>query len=430
MLSNLLIDKTKPQAKTLRLSDGRGLYLEISPTGGKWWRFKYRLAGKEKRISLGVYPDVPLAAAREKREEARRQVAAGIDPGEQRKAAKAALVEGTENTFEAIAREWFEMFSKPWVPSHANKIIRRLELNIFPWIGARPVKAITAPELLAVLRKMESRGANETAHRALQVCGRVFRFAVATGRAERDPSRDLSGALPPTQEKHLASITDPHEVGALLRAIDGYQGAWITRCALRLAPLVFVRPGELRGAQWAEFDVENAEWRIPAARMKMGEQHIVPLSTQAIAVLRDLRPLTGRFPFAFPSVRSRFRPMSENTVNAALRRMGYTSEDMTGHGFRSMASTLLNEQGWNRDAIERQLAHGERNAVRAAYNYAEHLPERRRMMQAWSDYLHRLKCNVPELQSIGTAGSVSNMPRTWEIANGDRDLVALSRKHA
>jgi len=398
MLSNLLIDKTKSQVKTLRLSDGRGLYLEISPTGGKWWRFKYRLAGKEKRISLGVYPDVPLAAAREKREEARRQVAAGIEPGEQCKAAKVAVVQSTENTFEAIAREWFEMFSKPWASSHANKIIRRLELNIFPWVGARPVKAITAPELLAVLRKIESRGANETAHRALQVCGRVFRFAVATGRPERDPSRDLSGALPPTLEKHLASITDPQEVGALLRAIDGYQGAWITRCALRLAPLVFVRPGELRQAQWVEFDFENSEWRIPAPRMKMREQHIVPLSTQAIAVLRDLQPLTGRFPFAFPSVRSRFRPMSENTVNAALRRMGYTSEDMTGHGFRSMASTLLNEQGWNRDAIERQLAHGERNAVRAAYNYAQHLPDRRRMMQAWGDFLDRLRADVPDVR--------------------------------
>ena len=430
MLSNLLIHKTKPQAKILRLSDGRGLYLEISPTGGKWWRFKYRLAGKEKRISLGVYPDVPLAAAREKREEARRQVAAGIDPGEQRKAAKVALVEGTENTFETIAREWFEMFAKPWAPSHASKIIRRLELNVFPWIGARPIKAITAPELLGVLRKIESRGANETAHRVLQVCGRVFRFAVATGRAERDPSRDLSGALPPTQEKHLASITDPQEVGALLRAIDGYQGAWITRCALRLAPLVFVRPGELRQAQWAEFDFENSEWRIPATRMKMREQHIVPLSTQAIAVLRDLQPLTGRFAFAFPSVRSRFRPMSENTVNAALRRMGYTGEDMTGHGFRSMASTLLNEQGWNRDAIERQLAHGERNAVRAAYNYAEHLPERRRMMQAWSDYMDELRENLPEMKPIRRAPSVKTTPGVRESSVGAYGLVAISQKEA
>lgn len=391
MLSKLLIDKTKPQAKSVRLSDGRGMYLEISPAGGKWWRFKYRFAGKERRISLGVYPDVPLAAAREKREEARRQVAAGIDPGEQRKAAKVALVESTENTFEAIAREWFGLFSTKWVKGHADKIIRRLELNVFPWLGSRPIKAITAPELLAVLRRVESRGANETAHRALQVCGRVFRYAIATGRAERDPSRDLSGALAPIQERHFASITEPLAVGELLRAIDAYKGAFVTRCALRLAPLVFVRPGELRAAQWAEFDFDKSEWRIPPSRMKARVQHIVPLSTQAVAILRELQPLTGRFPFAFPSVRSRYRAMSENAVTGALRRMGYTGQDMTGHGFRSMASTLLNEQGWNRDAIERQLAHGERDAVRAAYNYAEHLPERRRMMQAWSDYLERLK---------------------------------------
>jgi len=396
MLSNLLINKTKPQAKTLRLSDGRGMYLEIAPNGGKWWRFKYRLNGKEKRISLGVYPDVGLADAREKREEARRKVAAGVDPSELRKAEAVALIESTENTFEAVAREWFGLFSKQWVPAHADKIIRRFELNVFPWIGTRPVKAITAPELLAVLRRVESRGANETAHRALQVCGRVFRFAVATGRAERDPSRDLSGALAPTKEKHLASITDPEGVGALLRTIDAYSGSWITRCALRLAPLVFVRPGELRAAQWSEFDFEKAEWRIPAARMKMRVQHVVPLSTQAIAVLRDLQPLTGRFAFAFPGVRSRFRPMSENTITAALRRMGYSGQDMTGHGFRSMASTLLNEQGWNRDAIERQLSHGERDAVRAAYNYAQHLPERRKMMQAWADYLDQLKAQTLE----------------------------------
>jgi integrase len=391
MLSKLLIDKTKPQAKSVRLSDGRGMYLEISPAGGKWWRFKYRFAGKERRISLGVYPDVPLAAAREKREEARRQVAAGIDPGEQRKAAKVALIESTENTFEAIAREWFGLFSTKWVKGHADKIIRRLGLNVFPWLGSRPIRAITAPELLAVLRRVESRGANETAHRALQVCGRVFRYAIATGRAERDPSRDLSGALAPIQERHFASITEPLAVGELLRAIDAYKGAFVTRCALRLAPLVFVRPGELRQAQWAEFDFDKSEWRIPATRMKARVQHIVPLSTQAVAILRELQPLTGRFPFAFPSVRSRYRAMSENAVTGALRRMGYTGQDMTGHGFRSMASTLLNEQGWNRDAIERQLAHGERDAVRAAYNYAEHLPERRRMMQAWADYLQKLK---------------------------------------
>jgi integrase len=406
------------------------MYLEISPTGGKWWRFKYRIDGKEKRISLGVYPDVGLADARDKREAASKLVAAGIDPTEHRKAEKVALEESTENTFEAISREWFRLFSKPWAAGHADKIIRRLELNVFPWIGTRPIKAITAPELLTVLRRMESRGANETAHRALQVCGRVFRFAVATGRAERDPSRDLSGALAPTKEKHLASITDPQEVGALLRAIDSYEGAWITRCALRLSPLVFVRPGELRAAQWAEFDFEKAEWRIPATRMKMRVQHIVPLSIQAIAVLRDLQPLTGRFAFAFPGVRSRFRPMSENTITAALRRMGYSGQDMTGHGFRSMASTLLNEQGWNRDAIERQLAHGERDAVRAAYNYAQHLPERRKMMQAWGDYLDQLKADMSEVRPVRAARSVTNTPGVREMAVGARGPIAVSRKHA
>ena len=420
MLSKLLIEKTKHGSKTIRLWDGRGMYLEISPKGGKWWRLKYWFGGKERRMSLGVFPDVSLADAREKREEARRKVAAGVDPGEQRKAEAIALVETTENTFEAIAREWFGMFSVKWVAGHADKIIRRLELNVFPYIGARPIKAITAPELLAVLRRMEARGANETAHRALQVCGRVFRFAVATGRAERDPSRDLGGALAPTKEKHLASITDPQEVGALLRAIDAYEGAWITRCALRLAPLVFVRPGELRQAQWAEFDFEKSEWRIPAPRMKMRVQHIVPLSTQAVAVLRDLQPLTGRFAFAFPGVRSRFRPMSENTITAALRRMGYSGQDMTGHGFRSMASTLLNEQGWNRDAIERQLAHGERDAVRAAYNYAQHLPERRKMMQAWADQLDRLKSELPDIKAIRTTRNVTNMPGIREGSGGAR----------
>jgi integrase len=428
MLSKLLIDKTKPQAKIVRLADGRGMYLEITPTGGKWWRFKYRIDGKEKRISLGVYPDVGLADARDKREQARKLLAAGIDPAEHRKAALVALDESTENTFEAIAREWFGMFSKQWVPGHADKIIRRLELNVFPWIGKRTIKAITAPELLAVLRRIESRGANETAHRALQVCGRVFRFAVATGRAERDPSRDLSGALAPTKEKHLASITDLQEVGALLRAIDAYQGAWITRCALRLAPLVFVRPGELRQAQWCEFDFDKSEWRIPADRMKMRVQHVVPLSTQAVAVLRDLQPLTGRFALAFPGVRSRFRPMSENTITAALRRMGYTGQDMTGHGFRSMASTLLNEQGWNRDAIERQLAHGERDAVRAAYNYAQHLPERREMMQAWGNYLEQLKSETPQVKPMRPGPRMTNLRGVRIALDGARGAMAVAGK--
>ena len=258
-------------------------------------------------------------------------------------------------------------------------------------MGKRPIRDIKAPELLAVLRRVESRGVLETAHRLMNYCGNIFRCAIATGRADRDISVDLRGALPPSTPVHHASITEPQGVAALLHSIDGYRGSNVTRYALQLAPLVFVRPGELRKAEWSEMDLVASEWRIPAERMKMRSKHIVPLSTQAAAVLRALQPLTGKGRYVFPGARSRDRPMSENTVNGALRRLGWSGAEMTGHGFRSMASTLLNEQGWNRDAIERQLAHSERNSIRAAYNFAEHLPERRRMMQAWSDYLDTLK---------------------------------------
>jgi integrase len=272
--------------------------------------------------------------------------------------------------------------------------MRRLEMDVFPWVGSRPVSQITAPELLSCLRRIESRGALDTAHRAHQNCSQVFRYAIATGRAERDPAADLRGALPPPAGGHFASTTEPSKIGALLRAIDGYEGTFVARCALRLAPLVFVRPGELRMAEWAEFHLDDAEWRIPAERMKARVQHIVPLSTQAVSILRDLHPFSGSGRFLFPSVRTPARPMSNNTLNAGLRRLGYTTDDQTAHGFRSMASTLLNEQGWNRDAIERQLAHGERDEVRAAYNYAQHLPERRKMMQAWADYLDGLRAGA------------------------------------
>jgi integrase len=386
-LTDTAIRNAKPQLKPFKLFDGGGLFLLVNPNGSRWWRLKFRIGGKEKLLSLGVYPDVSLKEARDKRDEARKLIAQGIDPSAQRKATRAAEAE----TFEAIAREWLAKFGPSWTPEHAERITRRFERNVFPWIGARPVREVTAPELLAVLRRIEERGALDTAHRAHQNCGQVFRYAVATGRAERDPSADLRGALPPVNDKHHASITDPKAIGALLRAMEGYQGSFVVLCALRLAPLVFVRPGEMRGAEWAEIDFEKAEWRIPASKMKMREQHIVPLSVQALAILRELHPLTGAGRYLFPSERTGERPMSENTVNAALRRLGYSKDEMTGHGFRSMASTLLNEQGWHRDAIERQLAHAERNAVRAAYNYAEHLPERRRMMQAWADYLDGLK---------------------------------------
>ncbi len=389
-LSDTAIRNAKPGEKSIRMYDTGGLYLEIAPSGGKWWRLKYRVDGKEKRISLGVYPDVSLKDAREKRDAARKQLANDVDPGEHRKAAKSSNVLDGENGFEVVGREWFVKFAPNWVETHSDKIIRRLERDVFPWLGKRPIQEITAPEILAVMRRIEDRGALETAHRALQNCSQVFRYAIATGRAVRDPAADLRGALPPARAKHHASITDPKLIGALLRAIKGYEGSLVTKCALQIAPLTFVRPGELRKAEWSEFNFDEAEWRIPAERMKMREKHVVPLSRQALALLRELHPLTGHGKYVFPGARTNGRPMSENTVNAGLRRLGYSNDEMTGHGFRSMASTLLNEQGWNRDAIERQLAHAERDTIRAAYNYAEHLPERRRMMQAWADFLDSL----------------------------------------
>lgn len=393
-LTDTAIRNAKAKDKPYKLADEKGLYLLINQAG-KYWRLDYRFEGKRKTLALGVYPDVSLKDARERRDEARKQIAAGIDPSAQRKATKTAQAD----TFEALAREWFEKFAPSWVDSHSEKIIRRLERDIFPWLGSRPVRELAAPELLNALRRIEERGAIETAHRAHQNCGQIFRYAIATGRADRDIAADLRGALPPVKERHHASIIEPKAIGELLRAIESYQGSFVTQCALKLAPLVFVRPGELRKAEWAEFDLNGAEWRIPGDKMKMGETHIVPLSGQAVEILRELHPLTGSGRYVFPSVRTDTRPMSENTVLGALRRLGYGTDEMTGHGFRSMASTLLNEQGWHRDAIERQLAHAERNAVRAAYNYAEHLPERRRMMQAWGDYLDGLK-NGAEVISI------------------------------
>ena len=401
-LTDVAVRNAKPSAKTVRLRDERGLYLEISPKGGKWWRLRYTFQGKENMLSLGVYPDISLKDARQRRDDARKLVANGINPAQVRKDQKAVAVE-KENTFERVAREWFVKFQSTWTDSHGDRIMRRFEKDIFPWIGARPIKDILAPELLTTVRRIEERGAIETAHRALQNCGQVFRYAVASGYADRDISSDLRGAIPPSKEKHHASVTDPKEVAALLRTIDTYQGSFITMCALRLAPLTFVRPGELRKAEWEEVNLDATEWRIPAAKTKMRQQHIVPLSKQAVRVLQDLHPLTGAGRYLFPSVRTAARPMSENTVNGALRRLGYSKEEMTGHGFRSMASTLLNEMGWNRDAVERQLAHAERNNIRAAYNYAEYLPERRKMIQAWADYLDKLKAGAKVLHLSAVA---------------------------
>ena len=401
-LTDTKVRTTKPTEKAQKLFDGGGLFLLITPTGGRLWRFKYRFGGSEKLLSIGTYPETSLAEARQRRDQASALLANGIDPSETQKAQKAAGNQETE-TFEIIAREWYAKFSPSWATSHAKTTIRRLELFIFPWLGARPVKTITAPELLTALRRIEAKGALETAHRVKQVCGQVFRYAIATGRAERDPSGDLRGAIPSVSGKHMATITDPKEIAGLLRSIDDYRGSIVTRCALQLAPLVFVRPGELRQAEWSEFNLETAEWRIPAEKMKAGAVHIVPLSRQAIDILREIHPLTKHGRYVFPSPRTDSRPMSSNAILSALRRMGYAKDEMSGHGFRSMASTLLNEQGWNRDAIERQLAHAERNSVRAAYNYAEFMPERKKMMQAWADYLEGIKsgAKIIPIQAAG-----------------------------
>ena len=389
-LTVIQVKAAKPREKAYKLADERGLYLLVNPNGSKLWKLKYRFAGLEKKLSLGAFPTVTLADARDKREDARKHLTNKIDPGILQNSIKRSKKIATENSFEAIAREWQAKFAHKWTKEHGERILIRLEQNIFPWIGRRPITEISAPEILSALRRVESRGAVETAHRISQICGQVFRYAIATGRAERNPSADLRGALAPVKQTHHASITDPIEVGKLLRAINGYEGFFITKCALQLAPLLFVRPGELRRAEWCEFNLEKAEWRIPAEKMKMRATHIVPLSTKAITILKQLHAYTCEGKYVFPGIRSTKRPMSENTILAALRRLGYTTNEMTGHGFRSMASTLLNEQGWNRDAIERQLAHAERNNIRAAYNYAEYLTERRQMMQAWADYLHEL----------------------------------------
>ena len=402
-LTDAKVRTIKPAEKPQKLFDGGGLFLLVTPTGGKLWRLKYRFGGIEKLLAIGAYPQTSLAEARQKRDQASALMLNGVDPSDTKKAQKAAGAQETE-TFEVIAREWHTKFSASWAASHGDKIIRRLELYVFPWLGDRPIKSITAPDLLTVLRRIEAKGTLETAHRTQQNCGQVFRYAVATGRAERDPSGDLRGAIPPASGKHMATITDPKEIAGLLRSIDDYRGSIVTRCALQLAPLFFVRPGELRQAEWSEFNLETAEWRIPAEKMKAGVLHIVPLSKQALSVLREIQPLTGNGRYVFPSPRTEKRPMSSNAILSALRRMGYAKDEMSGHGFRSMASTLLNEQGWNRDAIERQLAHAERNSVRAAYNYAEFMPERKKMMQAWADYLEEIKAGAKIIQIKSAVG--------------------------
>ena len=343
-----------------------------------------------------------LKDARERRDEARRLLAQGTDPSDNRKALKSAGVDRAANSFEVVAREWFAKYSPNWAATHSDRTIARLEADVFPWIGRRPISDISAPALLAAMRKIEARGALETAHRVLSTCGQVFRYAVATGRAERDPTGDLRGALPPYKRDHFAAITDPKRVGQLLREIDGYQGTFTVLCALRLAPLVFVRPGELRFAQWVHIDLEAAEWRYTAR--KTDTPHIVPLATQAVAILRELHAVTGHGQYVFPGGRSPKRAMSDNAILAALRRMGIAKDEMSGHGFRAMARTILDEVlGVRPDLIEHQLAHAVRDPNGRAYNRTAHLPERRKMMQQWADYLDKLKAGAEVIPLHGNA---------------------------
>ena len=406
LLKDLTVKSAKPGDKTMRLNDGGGLHLLIQVTGAKWWRLDYTFGGKRKTLSVGVYPAVSLSSARKRATEARELVAHGTDPSTPRKEAKAERnkvldaerrIEAGEpalDSFEEVAREWWQKNNTTWAPTHADKIIARLQNDVFPWIGGNPIAKITAPQLLAVFRRIEERGTLDTAHRAKGNCSQVFRYAIATGRAERDPCPDLRGALPTPTENHFASITEPQAVGELLRAIDGFKGTFVVQSALRLAPMLFVRPGELRQAEWSEFDLDKAEWRYFVTKTKT--DHLVPLSAQAVAILRDLHQLTGGSRYVFPGARSNGRSMSEAAVNAALRRMGYdTRTEITGHGFRAMARTILHEElGIKPEVIEHQLAHKVPDALGSAYNRTKFIKERTTMMQTWADYLDKLKAGA------------------------------------
>jgi integrase len=401
-LTDTAAKSAKPGEKAYKLSDAKGLYLLVNPNGSKLWCLKYRFNDTERKLSFGSYPQVTLAAARERQLEARRLLDSGIDPGEYKKQAKRAASIASANTFESIAREWFLKFSAGWAESHSSRVLLRLENDLFPWLGSRPIVSIEADELLETIRRIEARGALDSAHRCHGYCSQIFRYAIATARAKRNPAADLRGALPPAKGGHFASITDPDRVGELLRAIDGYEGGLVTRCALKLAPLTFVRPGELRTAEWTHVDLRVNEWRIPAERMKMNEDLIVPLSRQAVEVVRELQPATRPAKYLFPSLQGAARPMSENTINGALRRLGFASDQMTGHGFRAMARTLLDEVlGYRVEWIEHQLAHEVKDHNGRAYNRTAFLKGRKEMMQGWADYLDGLRS--PEAAARVTA---------------------------
>lgn len=388
-LSALQINKSKPREKQYSLFDGGGLYMLVTPTGGKLWRFKYSIGGKSKLISFGIYPDVSLADAREKRQTAREQLAKGIDP----QAAGRILqkIDGTQ-TFEAIGREWLQRFMAQRTPDYRQKVTSMFERDLFPWLGGRDIESIRPDELLAVLRRIEARGAVEAPHRTRSVCSQVYKYAIATGRAGRDVAADLRGALAPYQHGHYAAVTDPKELAPVLRAIDGFHGGLVTRLALKLLPMLLARPGELRMMEWAEVNLDIAEWNIPAGKMKMRVAHLVPLCRQALEILAEIKPFSGHFKYVFPCTRTAERCMSENTINAAFRRMGFDADTITGHGFRATARTILDEVlNVRPDYIEHQLAHAVRDPNGRAYNRTAHLDERRKMLQVWADYLDNLK---------------------------------------
>ena len=404
MLTDIKVKSAKPAEKQFKLSDGKGLYLLILPSGGKYWHFRSKSGGKEKLLSFGTYPEVSLANAREKRDAARKQIANGIMPSDIRKAQKAARGEAEANSFEVIAREWHGKFLIDKSDSYRDKMMANFERDVFPWIGKLPVIYLKAPELLMMLRRIESRGSLETAHRTRSACSQVLRYAIATGRAERDCAADLKGALPPYKKGHHAAITEPKQVAPLLRAIDDFEGSFVVKCALRISPYVFVRPGELRRAEWSEIDLEAGEWNIPGDKMKMKQSHLVPLSSQAIEIFKELQPLTGHSKYVFPCYRSPLRPMSENALRVALRRMGYSNDEMTPHGFRAMARTILDEVLQVRpDYIEHQLAHAVKDPNGRAYNRTAHLTERKKMMQLWADYLDGLKAGAQVIPLRKTA---------------------------
>lgn len=397
-LSDTKIRAAKPRQKPYKLFDSDGLFLIVNPGGSKWWRQRYRYAGREQLLSLGVYDAISLADAREKGAEVRKQVAKGIDPSAHRKQQTAALIDAKANTLKAVAIAWHTKFKPQWTAHHAHRVLQRLEDNVFPWIGGKAIRDVTSADILACVDRIAQREAYDTARRVLQILKKVFKWAIGRELIATSPAAHIEPReqLPSIDVTHRAAITDPDQLGALMRAIEGYQGGFVVKCALKLIALTFVRPGELRRAEWSEFQLEGNEptWRIPASKMKMGgEDHIIPLSSQAVEVLREIEPLTGADGrgYVFPGTRNTSRPLSENTLNAALRTMGFSQEQHSSHGFRRTASTLLNLQQWNKDAIELQLAHMPRDKVRATYNGADHLPLRRKMMQGWADYLDGLR---------------------------------------